>query len=134
MVACSTTGTSIAADEAPPTDGGRSIEHGELELLNVTATPSVDSLTFRGTVRNPYERVEGIRLVMQVRSDPSPESPEMARAQKVMDTKLATGDHVPFDITVKITPGSIAQPGFLLQAFAMSRGDEKLSPPPIWRE
>jgi hypothetical protein len=135
-VACSTSAPSPAADTASPAGvAGRLEEHGELELLNVTATPTVDALTFRGTVRNPYDQpIEGIRLVMQVRSDPTLDAPELARSQRVMDAKLAPGDHVPFEIAVKIVPESLAHPGFLLQAFASSRAGEKLPTPPIWRE
>lgn len=114
---------------------GRDIRHGELEILNVTATPSVDALTFRGTARNPYDQpVDGIRLIMQVRGDPSPDAPEIARAQKVLDARLGTGEHTAFEIAVKVDPTTLSQPGLLLRAFAIQRGGEVLPRTPIWRD
>lgn len=120
-----------AKDEAQQRD----TTHGELEILNVTATPSLDALTFRGTVRNSYEQpIDGIRLIMQIRSDTGPESPELARAQKVLDAKLAPTEHTAFEIEVKVDPSKLAEPGLLLRAFAMQRGEEMLPRTPIWRD
>jgi hypothetical protein len=128
----------LAAEEpekAKDAAAERDIAHAELEVLNLTATPSINSLTFRGTVRNSYDQpIDGIRLIMQVRSDPKPEAPELGRAQKVLEARLAPGEHTAFDIAVKIDPASLAEPGLLLRAYAMKRGEEVLSRPPIWRE
>ena len=128
----------VAAADAPDAKEPsveRDTAHGELEILNLTATPSLGSLTFRGTVRNVYDQpIEGIRLIMQVRSDPTADSPELARAQKVLDLKLAPAEHASFEIAANIDPATLANPGLLLRAFAMKRGDEALPRTPIWRD
>jgi hypothetical protein len=132
-------GHSVAADDAPEAAKDESLSrdttHGELEILNLTATPSMDALTFRGTARNPYdEPIDGIRLIMQVRSDSDPGSPELARAQKVLDAKLPPTAHTAFEIAVKISPSTLGEPGLALRAFAIQRGDEVLPRTPMWRE
>jgi hypothetical protein len=108
--------------------------YGRLEMLNVTTTPKVDTLTFRGTFRNQFnDPVDGIRVVLRILQDPSPTSPELARAQKVLDAHLEPGAHMPFEITAKVRPASLANVGFFLNGFAVTRGGEELPISPLWK-
>jgi hypothetical protein len=118
-----------AADEDKPLDEG--FVHGQLELLNVTTTP--DSLTFRGTFRNQFnDPVDGIRVVLRVLQDPSPTAPELARAQKVLDTHLEPAEHASFEISATVQTKSLANVGLFLHGFAVRRGGEELPISPLW--
>lgn len=110
-------------------------DYGELTLQNVTTTPNIDSLTFRGTFRNRFDDpVDGIRVVLRIMQEPSPTAPVIARAQKVLDDHLEPGAHIGFEITVKVKPTSLANPGIFLHGFAVRRGGEELPISPLWEE
>jgi len=121
------TGDSSATDER--------FAYGELELLNVTTTPDIDSLTFRGVFRNEFdEPVDGIRVVLRILHDKDPTSGEIVRAQEILDAHLEPAEHMPFEITAKVRPTSLANVGLFLHGFAVHRGGEVLPISPLWQE
>lgn len=125
--------TSMDADPGERAALDETFAYGQLELLNVTTTPKDDSLTFRGTFRNQFnDPVDGIRVVLRILSDPSPTAAEVARAQKILDEHLEPAAHVPFEITAKVRPDSLANVGLFLHGFAIHRGGEELPISPLW--
>jgi len=109
------------------------IDYGDLEIINVTTTPRIDSLTFQGSFRNQFEQpVDGIRVVLLISQDPSEKAPILARAHKVLDTHLEPDEHTPFEITAKIRPNSLNNAGLRLYGFAIRRGGEELPVSPLW--
>lgn len=110
-------------------------DYGKLELLNVTTTPLVDAITFRGSFRNPFnEATDGIRIVLRIAQEPGENAPTLVREQKVLDTHLEPGEHTPFEITAKVRPQSLANAGLYLHGFAVRRGGQELPVSPLWGE
>jgi hypothetical protein len=123
-----------AQDQAAPKPI-RGQEYGRLEMMNITTTPAIDSLTLRGLFRNPYdEPIEDIRIVLRITSDSSPTSRILVRAQNLMETVLEPGASVPFAITAKVNPESLTDVGMFLDGFAVRRGGEVLPVSPVWEE
>jgi len=109
--------------------------HGQLELLNVTTTPAIDSPTFRGIFRNEFdEPVDGIRVVLRILHEKDPTSGEIVRAQETLDAHLEPAEHMAFEITAKVRPTSLANVGMYLHGFAVRRGGEELPISPLWQE
>jgi hypothetical protein len=133
-------GTMAACTPRQPTDAAaakpiRGQEYGRLEMMNVTSTSHIDSLTLRGIFKNPYdETVDGIRVVLRITEQRSPTSAVIVRAQDLMDTSLEPGATVPFAITAKVDPTTLINVGMYLEGFAVRRGDELLPVSPAWEE
>lgn len=110
-------------------------EFGQLPVFVTSQMTDGRNLHLRGLVANPYpQTVEGVRVLLRMLSGPSADARELDRAQKVLDSRLASGEQTALRFDVQTMYAGVQGGGFLLQAFAIKRGDEQLPPPPGWRE
>jgi hypothetical protein len=110
-------------------------EFGQLAVFVTSQMTDGRNLHLRGLVANPYpEPVEGVRILLRMLSGPSAGARELDRMQKVLDDRLASGAQTALRFDVQTMYAGVQGGGFLLQAFAIKRGDKELPPPPGWRE
>jgi hypothetical protein len=111
-------------------------EFGQLQVFITGQTTDGRNIKLRGLIRNPYaDTVEGARLVFRMFTNPGPEATELDRAEKVIDTKLGSGEQTPLRWDLQsMYAGQSGVWGFAVQAFAITRNGQALPLPPDWKQ
>lgn len=107
--------------------------------LSVIATDQMSDgrrLALRAVVRNDgAEPVQGVRLVLRLLAAPDANARELERFFRSMDVRIAPGKTamVRWDVYT-VYAGEAGPTGFVLEAYAVQRGNVTYPPPPGWRE
>lgn len=107
--------------------------------LSVIATDQLTDgrrLALRAVVRNDgTEPVQGVRLVLRLLAAPAANARELDRFYKTMEQRIAPGARavVRWDVYT-VYAGEVGPTGFILEAYAVRRGNQTFPPPPGWGE